>query len=146
MQAFLTTAKNEEIRPKRSASGAVILRRGTKYRTLVAPSGRLTEAGRYWESIAPDRLPTEGFDVGQTPTREGNIETIRVRGMEKTTRSYDPATNSWKYTRLGRDFYKKARVDYVVRVPSIHTGTRTNPQPCTAQLRRARDVAWRVAP
>ena len=71
MQAFLTTAKNEEIRPKRSASGAVILRRGTKYRTLVAPSGRLTEAGRYWESIAPDRLPTEGFDVGQTPTREG---------------------------------------------------------------------------
>ena len=44
-------------------------------------------------------------------------------------RTYDPATNDWRYTRLGRRFYAERRVQYVVKVPSIHTGKRSNGNP-----------------
>ena len=129
MQAFLEGARNNNVRPKRAASGNLILRDGRNYRTLVNTSGRLTPAGRAWQQLTGTALSAENYDENQLPVRTGNRETIRVRGKERLARTYDPATNDWRYSRLGRRFYSEARVQYVVKVPSVHTGKRSNGNP-----------------
>ena len=105
MNAFIQGALGRGVRPKRTANDAVILRDGSRYRTLVNASGGRTAAGRKYEQLANVTLPAEGYDVAQAPVRQGNAETIRVRGKEKLVRRYDPASNDWVYTKLGRQFY-----------------------------------------
>ena len=126
MQAFLQSAQNNNTRPKRTASGSLILRGGTGYRTLVNTRGQRTPAGRAWEALTGSALPTEPYDAQQAPVRQGDRETIRVRGKERVVRTYDPATNDWRYSRLGRQYYAERRVQYVVKVPSIHTVSYTH--------------------
>jgi hypothetical protein len=75
-------------------------------------------------------LPTGGYADDQTPTRTGNVETIKMRGgKENVVRRFDPATGGWKYTRLGNAFYSKRRTEFVVRVAATFAGTRSNGTP-----------------
>ena len=120
MQAFLQNAFDQGARPRRTPAGALIVREGNKYRTLVDRDGGLTSAGTAWQNLTNTQLETSPFDTEQLPVRDGNIETILVRGERRATRSYDPVSNGWKYTRLGRRFYSRRQIQYVVRVPSIH--------------------------
>ena len=99
MQAFLQTAFDNGAVPRQIASGALIVRSGNKYRTLVNRDGQQTPAGARWETITNTTLPQEAFDTEQQPQRTGNTEYIRVRGQDRATRSYDPANNKWNYTR-----------------------------------------------
>ena len=129
MQAFLQTAFDNGAVPRQTASGALIVRSANRYRTLVNRDGQQTPAGARWETITNTTLPQEAFDTEQQPQRTGNTEYIRVRGQDRATRSYDPVSNKWKYTRLGLRFYRNRQVQWVVKVPSKHTGKRSNGQP-----------------
>ena len=129
MQAFLQSAFDNGALPQRTASGALIVRSGARYRTIVNRDGQQTPAGERWETISGTTLPQENFDSEQQPSRDGNTEYIRVRGEDRITRTYDPATNGWRYTRLGRRFYRSRQIQWVVQVPSTHRGTRSNGQP-----------------
>ena len=77
MDAFIQGALGRGIRPKRTANDALILRDGSKYRTLVDAYGQRTAAGRRYEALADASLPAEGYDAAQAPVRQGNAETIR---------------------------------------------------------------------
>ena len=126
MQAFLEQARTDGARPKRTASGALIVRSGTRYKTLVNNSGRTTPAGRAWQALGQD-LPDD-YDFGQ-PYREGNVEYLKVRGKDRVLRSYDAAANNWAYTAQGKQYYRDMRMQWVVKVPSVHSGTRSNGRP-----------------
>ena len=127
---FITEAIRKEIEPTKTGTDTLILRDGHKYRVLVGVDGKVTKAGKLYENRTGRQLPTEGYDVEQTPVRTGNVETIRLRGgKEKVVRRYDPATNDYKYTALGKRFYGRRQIQYVVKVPAIFSGTRSNGQP-----------------
>ena len=101
--------------PTRTKSETLVLREGRKYRTLVGQAGQLTKYGREYEDLVPDaRLPRVGYDPSQAPSRTGDVEYIRVGGKERMVRRYDPATNDWRYSRLGKQFYGSRRIQYVV--------------------------------
>ena len=133
MNAFIQGALDRGVRPKRTANDALILRDGRKYRILVDANGQRTAAGRRYEQLANASLPAEGYDASQQPVRQGNAETIRVRGKERVVRRYDPASNDWLYTKLGRQFYSQRQVQWVVRLPATFSGTRSNGRPYTRQ-------------
>ena len=131
MQAFLQHAFDEGIQTRRTAAGAQIVRRGNNFRTLVSADALLTPAGRAWQTISGTELQTLPFDTQQTPVREGSIEYIFVRGKKRRVRTYNERRNDFDYTALGRQFYASRRIQYIVRVPSIHSGTRSNGTPYT---------------
>ena len=79
MNAFIQGAVTQGIRPKRTASDALILREGSKYRILVDANGQRTAAGLKYEALAEATLPAEGYDASQNPVRKGDTESIRVR-------------------------------------------------------------------
>ena len=126
---FVTQALAADRRPSRTASDKVILRaaEGRGFRTLVSPGGVLTAAGRAYEAQSGERLPREGFDAAQSTRREGNVETILVRGARRVVRTFDPSAmggaGRWKYTDLGRAYFADKRVSWVVRVPARFRGT-----------------------
>ena len=62
-------------------------------------------------------------ELAQSPERVGRRENIVIKGKKRITRTYMPNTNDWSYTALGREFYKQARVSYVVHAPVWHNGT-----------------------
>ncbi len=84
---FITEAIAKDIKPMKTATDKIVLRDGQKYRVLVGVDGKVTKAGKLYENRTGRQLPTEGYDVEQTPVRTGNIETIRLRGgKEKVVR------------------------------------------------------------
>ena len=106
MQTFLDNARGADARPKRTSSGSLIVRQGTKYRALVNAAGKKTAAGRYWEQITGNSLPSEAENPAGPPMRRENREFLRVRGKERLLRTYDAALNDFRYTRLGKQHYK----------------------------------------
>ena len=111
MQAFLQNAFDNSAVPRRTATGAQIVRQGNRYRTLVDSNGLLTPAGRSWETISGAELQTLPFDSQQTPVREGSVEYITVRGQQRITRKYNERKNDFDYTRLGMQFYATRRFE-----------------------------------
>ena len=53
-----------------------LLRSGNKYITLVSKSGELTPAGRYYQQQTGTPLEPAGYNLTQTPVREGNTEFV----------------------------------------------------------------------
>jgi hypothetical protein len=135
MNAFIQGALDRGVRPKRTATDALYLRRtggGIGPWSTPTGSGRARGAGTSsWRTRAS---PAEGYDASQRPVRQGNAETIRVRGKEKTVRRYDPATNDWVYTKLGRQFYSRRQAQWVVKVPATFSGTRSNGNPTIGKV------------
>ena len=41
----------------------------------------------------------------------------------------DQTTNAWEYTALGRKFFSQRRVEFIVEIPALFEGTRSNGQP-----------------
>ena len=125
--SFTSDAYDKGLRPRASASGALLMRDGRKHRILVDQGGNLTAQGRAYEAHSGSSLPVGGYDDTQTPSRQGNVETIRMRGgKESVVRRFDPATGGWKHTRLGSQFYSKRRTESVIRVAATFAGTRSN--------------------
>ena len=116
------------IEPTETSSGSVVLRQGKRYVTLVKPDGTKTQSGAWYEQRSRNELPAGGaFNRNQQPQREGLTELIKTRdGREKVVRRWDPVTNEFKFTALGRSFYARKRSVYVVHVPVIVEGRRKN--------------------
>ena len=84
-------------------------------------------------------LPAGGF-LQQAATRNGNIESIRLRdGSRGVTRRWDEGTGEYKFTRLGNTYYKTVRRNYVVTVPVIINGKRKDGS--TYQIRSTMPVS-----
>ncbi len=129
MQAFLEQALAQGREPQRTPSEALILRgEGRSHRVLVNAGGEITPAGVAYEAHTGTALPRGEFDATQSAEREGNVETIAVRGgRRRVVRTFDAAADNgagrWKYTVLGRAFFRTKRISYIVRVPARFTGT-----------------------
>jgi hypothetical protein len=128
--SFITDAYDKGLRPRTSASGVLLLRDGRMHRVLVDQGGNLTAQGRAYEAHSGENLPVGGYDGTQAPTRQGNVETIKMRGgKESVVRRFDPATGGFKYTRLGSQFYAQRRTQYIIRVAATFAGTRPDNTP-----------------
>ena len=125
---FTVGAVAAGIEPTETSSGSIVLRQGRRYVTLVKPDGTKTQNGALYETRSRRELPVGGaFNRDQQPQREGLTEHIRTRdGKEKVTRRWDPATNEYSFTALGRAFYSRRRSSYVVHVPVTIEGRRKN--------------------
>ena len=130
---YITAALGAGRAARKTGSEAVILRgpgaRG--HRVLVNSSGELTALGTLLEQHTGETLPRGELDVSQDALREGSEETIKVRGgARKVVRRFMPDANAgagkWRYTSLGKAFFRNRRVSYIVRVPARFTGTRAS--------------------
>ena len=93
---------------------------------LVGDDGEATAAGKYWTLASGQPLPAGGF-MQQDAIREGNVEYIKLaEGRRGVTRRWDEATGLYKFTKLGNDYYKLLRRNYVAAVPVIVNGKRKN--------------------
>ena len=112
---------------KRKTSEAIGVRHGKSTISMVDNAGKKTPAGLYWEQKAgAPPIPDGGF-LQQAARREGNIETIVLRdGRRGVTRRWDPASNEFKFTALGKKYYATLRRNYVVDVPITIKGKRRN--------------------
>ena len=91
--SFVKDAYDKGSRPRTSPSDALLLRDGRAHRVLVDSGGRLTTHGVAYEAHSGESLPVGGFDNTQTPTRNGNVETIKMRGgKDSVVRRFDLAT------------------------------------------------------
>ena len=128
MQAFIEQAVAQGHQPRRTPSDSLILRgAGRGHRVLVNAGGEITVAGAAYEAHTGTALPRGEFDAAQDALREGNVETIQAGGRRRVVRTFDPAANGgagrWKYTVLGRAFFRSKRISYLVRVPARFRGT-----------------------
>ena len=119
-------------RSKRSASGATIARQGGRFQTLVDARGERTPAGAYYEAQSGEALSIGGFDSTQAPRRTRNTECVTMRdGTQRATRRWDPATQEFKFTALGRIFYARLKRSYVVQLPVRIQDERKDGTTCT---------------
>ncbi len=78
------------------------------YKELLTSGGKLTKAGEVYERLSGETLDRKGgIDLSQTTIRKDDTEIIRVGGKAKVVRKYDPATNVFKYNRLGLNFFQR---------------------------------------
>jgi len=63
---------------KLKSTEAIALTTGRKRIVLITAQGVTTAAGEYWKRIGGALPPAGGF-ASQTPMREGNTETIKMR-------------------------------------------------------------------
>ena len=113
--------------PANVPSGAVLAKQGPRFQTLVTAGGERTAAGEYYEQKTSQELVVGGYDTSQAPQRSGDTEFIRMRdGLERATRRWDPASQDYKFTKLGKSFYGRLKRNYVVQVPVKITGRRKN--------------------
>ena len=108
--SFVEIAFAKGLRARPSPSDGMFLRDGTRHRVLVDSSGTLTKFGRQYDALTGESQPAGGYDSSQTPTRTGNVETVRMRGGRvAVVRRWDPATGAFRYTRLGLAFYGRRK-------------------------------------
>ena len=106
------------IQPARlKGSEAIALKWGNSIVKLIGTDGKTTAAGEYYKRSTGEALPVGGY-LQQTAIREGNTEYIKLHtGMKAATRKWDEATGIYKFTKLGKQYYKIQRRNYLVSVP-----------------------------
>ena len=115
------------LQTRTTGAGAVIARNGARFQTLVDASGERTAAGRYFEQASAQDLPVGGFDTSQAPQRSGDTEYVMMRsGEQRATRRWDPTSQDYRFTALGKSYYSRLKRNYVVQVPVRVTGVRKN--------------------
>ena len=114
------------LQTRTTSAGAVIARNGARFQTLVDASGERTAAGRYFEQASAQDLPVGGF-TSQAPQRSGDTEYVMMRsGEQRATRRWDPTSQDYRFTALGKSYYSRLKRNYVVQVPVRVTGVRKN--------------------
>ena len=123
IDAFVASGRHVANTP----SGAVLARQGPRFQTLVAAEGERTEAGAYYEQKSSQELHLGGYDTSQAPQRSGDTEYVMMRsGEQRATRRWNPASQDYKFTKLGKSFYGRLKRNYLVQVPVKVTGQRKN--------------------
>ena len=103
-----------------------LLRSGKKFITL-ARNGDPTLAGKYYEQQTNTTLEAGGYNLTQTPIREGNTEFVKLRSGKKVkTRVWNAISGEYRFTKEGNEFYKQLRRNYVVSIPVTIIGKRKN--------------------
>ena len=102
------------------------------YLVLVRGDGSLTDAGRYFYHLTRTEPPTDrAMDQDQEPERVGDSEFARdAQGRRVRLRTLGP-DGQFTYTLVGRRFFGRRRVEYLVSVPVVIEGTRKNGQTYT---------------
>ena len=87
---------------------------------LMNKKGQLTEAGKFWYSeVRPGQNPT-GFSPDAEVVRRHRTEYVKMNnGAEGVMRVWQPATKSYKYTDLGREYYREKPRRYIVSIPAV---------------------------
>ena len=93
---------------------------------LVGADGRLTANGKIYTELNPNwERPRGFFDPNQQVVRRGPSDMIQTDRGERAVRTYDVGGNA-RVTKLGREFFRNKRTEYVVKVPVIIKGKREN--------------------
>ncbi len=97
----------------------------------MSAAGKLTKVGEAYQDRTGVDLESYSYDPNQIPRRVGNVESIKMRGggKERVVRTFDPATQEFSYTQLGKRFYKETRREHIVKIPAKFVGVRANGQP-----------------
>ena len=126
IKAKLKLAVEAQRQPKQGKkSGDYILRFGGGGYKVLLKDGVLTEAGEYAKGLGLD-LPEEGYDLNEVPTRKGRTDYLTVKNKLSALRTLDPITGDYKYTALGRKYYRSQKKEYVVSIPVTVRGKRLN--------------------
>ena len=111
----------------KQGEGIILRGAGRGFTVLMTPAGQVTRAGKIYEDRVGEPLPAGGYDANQTPHRVGNVEYIKTRGgKDRAVRRWDPSSDKFVYTALGKNFYAKRQSEYVVEVPVNIRGKREN--------------------
>ena len=103
----------------------LLLGTGNNFVRLTDRQGQLTQAGQAYEAATGQEIQA-GLQ-NQAPTRTGRTESIRMpNGRKAVLRRYNPVTNRWDFTALGRTYYSRLRRNYVVHIPVTIRGLRKN--------------------
>ena len=87
----------------------------------MSATGAVTQAGRHWYTkLAQKPIPSNRWDDNAKTYRKpgGRTDFVKTKsGCEVQLRSWDPATRAFRYTALGKEFYKRRPKSYIVQVP-----------------------------
>ena len=107
-------------------SGRIVLKAPGGTVGLASAAGKLTNAGkRYYEKTGKER-PNAGYDPSRGLDRDGAKEYVAFRdGSRRLARTWDPSTNDFLYTKLGKSFFAaRGEVEeFVVHIPVRIFGT-----------------------
>jgi hypothetical protein len=121
IQLALRAYRSAGAQPSQGRSDVVVLA-GRRRIVLRTGKGKVTVAGKYWTETLGQAIPTNSF-TAQTPTREGNTETVQFKGKRVVTRVFTTA-GEYEFTKMGDRFYRNLMRSYVVQVPVRIEGTR----------------------
>ena len=111
-------AANAQPRAPAGGRGLLLGVPGGRARKLMTATGALTPTGEYYYSRLAQEAPRHALDYAQQPERRGNRTSVKLLdGRKAIVRSWDPVRSEWRYTKLGRDFYKDSVDRYVVTFP-----------------------------
>ena len=95
---------------------------GKKYMVLVDSAGKVTPAGKHYYQRTGEPEPTNQIDFRQVVDRRGDTEYIRDRqGAMRKLRTLMP-NGEFKYTDLGRSFFKQRQIECILEVPCTMEG------------------------
>ena len=86
---------------------------------LLNNKGEVTEYGKYWyNEVKQEALPREGFDPETPIIRRFNTDYIKLRnGNEAKVRAWDVGKGTYKYTKMGRQYFAEKPRRYIVSIP-----------------------------
>ena len=99
-------------------TGRLILPTGGKnYVSLATSDSKLTPQGKYFFEKTGKTPP-----VNQQVIREGAKEYIMVNGKRKMIRSWSAEESDFKYTKIGKGFFKNTLEEFLVHIPVVING------------------------
>ena len=121
---LLQQAHDQNIEPEAVParnSQAMRLELGGRKVTLISAQGNATEAGKFWyrklkENPIPDSRLYDNAKTFRKPG--GRTDFVKTRsGAEVQLRTWEPSSKTFRYTALGKKFYKRRPRTYVVQIP-----------------------------
>ena len=87
----------------------------------------MSAEGHYYCDTIGQEAPRAGFDWKQEPTRKGpKVQIKLLNGTTSAIRIWDGVKRDWRFTALGRHYYKESQDRYVVTFPVKQTLIRMN--------------------
>ena len=98
--------------------------KNSSFIVLADQLGTMTESGKYYYEKAGAAKPDK-YNRTQPPIHKNGNDYVLVNGKQKLIRSLK-ADGTTQLTALGRRWYRKRSIEYIVQVPVEISGTRAN--------------------
>jgi hypothetical protein len=121
---ILPTGQRRDAIGKASLAGKANLK-NTSYIVLADQFGTLTASGQYYYGKAGVGAAPDKYDRTQALIHKNGNDYVMVNGKQKLVRSLK-ANGNTELTALGRKWFSKRSIEYIVSVPTIISGTRAN--------------------